>query len=317
MFKDLIIVSSSAVHNDFDAKMNIHQYYFLEDFYRNIFNYDRYIMIYVTDDDIDFIKNNIMKNSLTIVLTSNKKILDMRHDQDNKVFDIVDKEMSLRKGYFSISNYINSYMSIFSTAIKGDFNEEGCINHVMKLMERYNKTTRLHIDNVEKIYRDFYEKTSKVLNKKKIPDYVIHAAVRLHDIGKLLTPLTILDYPGKLNYWQFKYIERHTEDGVFILKNSFGKMADTEEVKIMMDYALYHHEKYDGTGYPRGIKSSELPLGIRALTIVDVFEALISQRPYKKPMQLQKALKILREGAGTHFDPDLVEIFCRLQEQDL
>ncbi len=128
--------------------------------------------------------------------------------------------------------------------------------------------------------------------------------VVLHDIGKVAVPDAILLKPAKLEPQEFEIMKKHTIWGAQMLKGSdsaFLKMAET--------IAISHHEKYDGTGYPNGLKGDSIPLVGRIAAVADVFDALTSSRPYKKAWSLEEAIMEIKKMNGSHFDPRLVEIF--------
>ncbi len=126
----------------------------------------------------------------------------------------------------------------------------------------------------------------------------------MHDIGKIGVPDTILLKPGKLNAEEWKTMKKHTTIGATLLD---GNTSDL--IKSAQEIALTHHEKWDGSGYPRGKKGKEIPFEGRIVGIVDVFDALTSKRPYKDSYPIDKTLSIIREGRGRHFDPDLTDLF--------
>jgi putative two-component system response regulator len=133
---------------------------------------------------------------------------------------------------------------------------------------------------------------------------MISLAAPMHDIGKVSTPYTILLKRGKLTPEEWVIMRAHTTAGYEIL----GK-SKSELLRAGADIALTHHEKFDGSGYPRGIKGREIPLWGRITALVDVFDALTSERPYKKAWPTSEALERIKADSGSHFDPDLVEAF--------
>lgn len=141
---------------------------------------------------------------------------------------------------------------------------------------------------------------------------VLKYASALHDIGKLGIPDKILLKPGALTIEEWNIMKLHTVIGAEILKGSRIKYLKAAE-KI----ALYHHEKWDGSGYPEGLKGPKIPLFARITAIADVFDALTTSRPYRKGLSLEEAFEIIARGRGTHFDPDLVDIFFKIQEEIL
>ncbi|MCF6280959.1 MAG: response regulator [Candidatus Polarisedimenticolaceae bacterium] len=138
-------------------------------------------------------------------------------------------------------------------------------------------------------------------------DYLrsIATAGLLHDIGKIGIPDHILLKQGKLTVDEYEVIKDHPEIGVNIL----AKMGGMERVKVIVKH---HHEHYSGEGYPTGLAGEEIPLGARIIAVADAFEAMTSERPYRQPMPLDRALKEIKNSAGTQFDPDVVNAFIRV-----
>ncbi len=134
-------------------------------------------------------------------------------------------------------------------------------------------------------------------------DLILNASP-MHDIGKIGIPDDILSKPGRLNAEERAIMERHTEIGAEII----GK-HDTPLLNMARTVALTHHEKWDGNGYPRGLKGENIPLAGRIVAVADVFDALISKRPYKEPWPAERAVALLKEESGRHFDPALVNAF--------
>jgi putative two-component system response regulator len=137
---------------------------------------------------------------------------------------------------------------------------------------------------------------------------------QLHDVGKIAISDAILKKPAKLTREEFEDMKRHAALGVAIIERIESETTDSEFLKYAKIFAATHHEKWDGTGYPAGLAGEEIPLLGRLMAIADVYDALISTRPYKGPMQREEATRIIVDGSGTHFDPKLVEIFKRVAE---
>jgi putative two-component system response regulator len=129
-------------------------------------------------------------------------------------------------------------------------------------------------------------------------------AAPMHDIGKVATPDGILLKPGPLTAAEFEIMKGHTIAGYEILKGSESPM-----LQCAAEIALTHHERFDGKGYPRGLGGSDIPLSGRLCSIVDVFDALTSKRPYKAACSLEKALEAVDAGVGGQFDPDVAGFF--------
>lgn len=131
-------------------------------------------------------------------------------------------------------------------------------------------------------------------------------AAPMHDIGKVATPDGILLKPGPLTPDEFEIMKLHTVAGYEILKESASEM-----LQLAAEIALTHHERFDGNGYPRGLKGSEIPLSGRLCSLADVFDALTSARPYKEAWTIEAAVENVDSGRGKQFDPELVDLFHR------
>jgi putative two-component system response regulator len=140
----------------------------------------------------------------------------------------------------------------------------------------------------------------------------LSSAAPMHDIGKLGIPDEILCKPGRLTPDEFEVIKGHPEIGAKILEN-----PDSELLTVARQVALFHHEKWDGSGYPHGLKGEEIPLSARIAALADVFDALVSERPYKRAWTMDATLQLFEEQKGLHFDPNVVEAFNRILPQVL
>lgn len=139
-------------------------------------------------------------------------------------------------------------------------------------------------------------------------DSIIKSA-KLHDIGKVAIPDSILFKPGRLTPEEFDIIKKHTVYGTDILDDAMDDLGDTSYfLSVAREIIIGHHEKWDGSGYPSGIRGSSIPLSARIMAIADVYDALISRRPYKEPFPHEQAVAIILKDAGTHFDPTLIEL---------
>lgn len=138
-------------------------------------------------------------------------------------------------------------------------------------------------------------------------------AAPLHDIGKIAISDNILKKPGKLSDEEYSIMKTHAPKGKTIILDVIGGIENDEYVNIAADIAAYHHEKWNGTGYSEGLSGDNIPLCARIMAIADVFDALISERCYKKPFTLDEAFDIIEESAGSHFDPILAGLFIDLR----
>lgn len=145
---------------------------------------------------------------------------------------------------------------------------------------------------------------------------LLERASALHDVGKVGIPDSILLKPGKLTAPEFEIMKSHTILGSELLEGLMEDFGEYDMITMGAEVARSHHEWWDGSGYPSGIKGTEIPLAARILAICDVYDALTSRRVYKDAWSQEDAMKVLRDGAGKQFDPDLVEVFLA-HPQDL
>ena len=144
----------------------------------------------------------------------------------------------------------------------------------------------------------------------------LYKSAPMHDIGKVGIPDHILLKPGKLTEDEFAIMKQHAQIGADAIEHTKGEL-DCEDtfLNFAQEIANYHHEKYDGSGYPHGLKGDEIPLSARLMAVADVYDALISKRVYKEGFSHEKAKEIILEGRGTHFDPEIVDAFVAIEEE--
>ncbi|MBQ9119286.1 MAG: HD domain-containing protein [Lachnospiraceae bacterium] len=140
-------------------------------------------------------------------------------------------------------------------------------------------------------------------------------AAPMHDIGKISVPDVILQKPGRLTAEEFDTMKQHTVSGGKIIMETFGHLGNEQYAQLAYEVARYHHEKWNGKGYPEGLKRKEIPLCARIMAIADVFDAVSEKRCYRDAMPLEKCFEIILEGSGQDFDPVLAEIFLDMKEQ--
>jgi HD-GYP domain-containing protein (c-di-GMP phosphodiesterase class II) len=140
-------------------------------------------------------------------------------------------------------------------------------------------------------------------------------AAPLHDIGKIKISDTILNKPGKLTPEEFNMMKEHTIEGGKIIDEALKGISGDSYLEVAKEVAMYHHERWDGTGYMKGLKGENIPLSARIMAVADVFDALVSKRSYKEPFSYEEALKIIKEETGTHFDPLVIKAFMNAQDK--
>jgi putative two-component system response regulator len=151
------------------------------------------------------------------------------------------------------------------------------------------------------------------LNPRMIKAY--ERAAPLHDIGKIATPDKILLKPGKLDPEEWKIMQLHPLQGKQIIERSEEKIGSTLFIQIAKDIAYCHHEKWDGSGYPQGLAKEDIPLSARLMSLADVYDALTTERPYKKIFSHDNATEIIMQQRSKHFDPDIIDSFEQINEK--
>ena len=137
----------------------------------------------------------------------------------------------------------------------------------------------------------------------------------LHDVGKIAVSDTILNKPGRFTDEEFEIMKGHTVAGQKILENAKGAVSEPSYLDEAQRLAAYHHEKWNGSGYPYGLEGEEIPLSARIMAVADVFDALVSKRSYKEGFSTDKAFSIIEEGIGSHFDPQVARAFLHARDK--
>jgi putative two-component system response regulator len=140
-------------------------------------------------------------------------------------------------------------------------------------------------------------------------------SARLHDLGKIHIVDSVLNKPGKLSNDEYEHIKVHTAEGAQIIDRMIKQIGEEEFLYNAKLFAEYHHERWDGKGYPHGLEKTEIPLQGRILAIVDVYDAIVSKRPYKEAATDEEAVDIIAAEAGKQFDPKIVEVFLEVKDQ--
>jgi putative two-component system response regulator len=176
-----------------------------------------------------------------------------------------------------------------------------------------------HIDRTQRYLGILIgELAKKSLYSEEISNWNVNLVLQsslLHDIGKISIKDYILQKPGKLTDEEFKEIKMHTAFGEKIIEKIKRNAPEQTFLGHAKIFAGTHHEKWDGSGYPKGLKGKEIPLQGRLMAIADVYDALVSYRPYKKIFSHEKAISVILSGKGTHFDPDLIAIFMNVSDE--
>ncbi|MCL2003603.1 MAG: response regulator [Oscillospiraceae bacterium] len=193
------------------------------------------------------------------------------------------------------------------------------VNVLSNMVENRDQTTGKHIERTTRYIRILLDEMlrSGVYNDEiEQWDFeVVVSSSRLHDIGKIAISDLILNKPGKLTDEEFEIIKTHAAEGVRIIDSIIDEAGDELFLRYARLFAGYHHERWDGKGYPYGLKGEEIPLHGRIMAVADVYDALVSDRPYKRAFTHEEAEKIILESKGTQFDPQIADVFSRVSRQ--
>ena len=197
--------------------------------------------------------------------------------------------------------------------------QDATILTLATLAETRDSDTGNHIRRTQSYIRAIVEELATNTEfEDQLDDQMIEVICKsapLHDIGKVGVPDAILNKPGKLTTEEFEVMKSHTTLGYEALQSAEAALGENSFLEIAKQIALTHHEKWDGSGYPDGLIGKSIPLTGRIMAVADVYDALISKRAYKQAFTHQEALKVISDGSGSHFDPDIVKIFCQIEQQ--
>ncbi len=197
--------------------------------------------------------------------------------------------------------------------------QQDIIVTMANLIESRDGTTGEHV----KRSTEYLDMLVKCLLEKNIypdtltPGYcsLICKAAPMHDIGKITVSDVILQKPGKLTEEEYNMMKQHAPEGGKLIRDNMSSMVEKEFVDIAADIASYHHERWDGSGYPEGRKGEEIPLSARIMAVADVFDALSAKRQYKEKMPIEQVIEIMQQGRGTQFDPLILDAFLEMRAE--
>ena len=201
-----------------------------------------------------------------------------------------------------MKNYNSEIVTSFATLVESRDSSTG--SHV----KRTKSYVKIILDEIKT--NNLY---SSIMTKD-FEDKMMNAAP-MHDIGKISIPDTILQKPGKLTDEEYSVMKKHSVLGGEIIQEIFKDMDDKEFLNIAYDVTRYHHEKWNGNGYPEGLVGKEIPFSARIMAIADVFDAISAKRCYRDAMPLEKCFAIIKEGKGVDFDPVLTDLFLNAKEK--
>ena len=197
--------------------------------------------------------------------------------------------------------------------------QENLILVLADMVESRDQFTGDHVKNTSEYTLIIMEQLKKegIYTDQLTDEFIrnVYHSAPLHDIGKIRVSDTILNKPGKLTDEEFETMKLHTVYGRDVIEKAKKASSDLSYLNEAENLSLYHHEKWNGKGYPKGLSGEEIPLSARIMAVADVFDALVSKRSYKDPFPFEKAMDIIREGAGSHFDPHVAEAFMHAERK--
>jgi len=197
--------------------------------------------------------------------------------------------------------------------------QNGIVFTMADLTESRDKNTGGHIDRTSEYMKILIEAMlergvyADEMNKWNL-DLVISSA-RLHDLGKIVIPDSILNKTGPLTEEEFQTMKQHSLEGERIIEKAIQRTGGAEFLQNAKIFAACHHERWNGLGYPKGLSGTDIPLQGRIMAVIDVYDALVSERPYKRAFTHEEAINIITGDAGKHFDPVIVDVFKEIGEQ--
>ncbi len=224
----------------------------------------------------------------------------------------------------SEQNYLNAIENYNSNLQKEVAHKTADIVHIKDMMvlgmatmvESRDNSTGGHIKRTSRVVEIFSDRLSGCLDEFGISEEFLQMVIKaapMHDLGKIAIPDSVLQKQGKFTDEEYEIMKRHSAEGARIVNDILKGVESEEFVRVAVNVAHYHHEKWNGQGYPTGISGEEIPIEARIMALADVFDALVSKRCYKDAYSFDKAFGIIEESLGTHFDPKLGRVFltCR------
>ncbi len=243
-----------------------------------------------TSEIIERIKNELLRDTQLECLLNMQGAVSSTKESDENIMNVIDQAMQ------SIRN---------KKLLDNESHRSELVTSLLKTLSECSEGTEAHVKRTQEMGMMLGRKLE--LSDVQLSDLALLCI--LHDIGKICIPLEILNKPTPLNESEYRMIRSHVEKGYQIAKSSI-------ELDHIADMILHHHEKWDGSGYPDGLSKESIPLLSRIISVVDAYDAMIYQRPYKKILTKEEALEEMKRCAGTQFDPSIVNAFLQIIPQD-
>lgn len=240
--------------------------------------------------------------------------------QEAEICARVETHLKLRLSQIELKKTNDSLQALVEAKVKEIADSQmATLVAISNLSEFRDDDTGRHVERTRTFCRILAEKLMENpryafhINNEFVRD--IYHAAPLHDIGKIGIPDNILLKPGKLTPSEFEIMKTHTSIGAVTLQRVLNSYPNNSFIEMGMAITKFHHEKWNGTGYPDGLKGDEIPLSARIMALADVYDALRSKRPYKKEFSHEESVVFIREGIGIHFDAGIGKAFLSINEQ--
>ncbi|MCL2801870.1 MAG: response regulator [Treponema sp.] len=219
----------------------------------------------------------------------------------NRIKTHMDIDEIIRERTAQFNRLQNSIVSVLANIVEN--RDKGTGGHI----ERTSAYIKILIDEMKK--RSVYKEEIDSWDTEKII-----SSARMHDLGKISITDIIVNKPGKLTEEEYEIMKTHAKEGERIIDEIIARTGEGEFLRNARLFAGCHHERWDGKGYPHRLSGEEIPLQGRIMAIVDVYDALVSERPYKKAFTAEQAVEIIMQSAGTHYDPLIADVFYEVKD---
>ena len=272
----------------------------------------------------DMNKNHWIEDVPVIMISSEDSEKSIRRAYEMGVSDYISRPFDGKVVYQRVFNTIKLYAKqrrlitlVTDQVYEKEKNNRIMVSILSKIVEFRNGESGLHVEHINKLSGMLLERLVQKTDKYHLTwtdQYLITVASALHDIGKIGIDEKILNKPGKLTPEEFELMKMHTMIGASMLER-MEIYKEERLVQIACEICRWHHERYDGSGYPDGLKGEEIPIAAQVVSIVDVYDALTSPRVYKKAYSHEKAMEMILTGECGVFQPLLLDCFCDIQEE--
>lgn len=247
----------------------------------------------------------------------------------NRVYRVTRSDGEIRQVDIAMRVFGNLYITVFQdlterksmentlrSQLKGLSSMRDATINSMAILSEYRDTdTGAHIQRTKLYVKTMVERIGERVGYSPETRELIWRSAPLHDIGKIAIPDSILLKPGRLTPEEELIMRRHVLFGSDAIKRTREYAPEDPFLDFACEIAEFHHERWDGSGYPHGLSGPSIPLSARIMAVADVYDACISERPYKAPIPHAEVIRIIEAGKGTHFDPELVDLFLDIHEE--